>query len=425
MSDSVFVIGGGFAGIAAAFAAREAGAEVVMACGRGGAASFSPGAIDHVFWDELEAASELVGAKLVAAPLPTGARALLDALDLFHVPDDGAPLPRLVTSLGVVRTTRAFDRSLADLGALRGRRLILPRADRPGWDADSLARVLRDSPHVASVEVVDCPVLRYDEETRVSDAELAERHDDPARIEWLSQRLAREVQHRPSVPCAVLLGPWLGRERARAEDLSARVGAPVGEVMSAVSGSAGARFEAARARLLARLEVTLVASEVSLVTRGRELEVVAGGEAFAVRAVVLATGGLVGGGLVYEPPEHGGAADGAARVSPPFRLGVKVPGARVAAVADHGVVGSTEGPVLDQRTWPSGGNQGLLERAGALVGPAGEISSGIFAAGDVTFGARRTALAAVASGLAAGRAAVARLAFERASVSGQQARKVS
>jgi glycerol-3-phosphate dehydrogenase subunit B len=419
MSDRVFVIGGGFAGIAAAFAAREAGAEVVMSCGRGGAASFSPGAIDHFFWDELEAASELVTAKLVAAPLPVGARPLLDALDLYSVPDDGAPLPRLVTSLGVVRTARAFDRALCDLGALRGRRLLLPRADRPGWDADSLARVLADSSHVAGVEVVDCPVLRYDEETRVSDAELAERHDDPARLAWLAERLAREIQHRPDVPCAVLLGPWLGREAPRADELSARVGAPVGEALSATSGSAGARFEVARGRLLQRLGVTLVPGGVSAITRGRDLEVAVGSETFAVRAVVLATGGLVGGGLVYDPPEHRGGAEGAGDVAPPFRLNVKVPGARVTSTGDHGVVGSIEGPVLDQRTWPAGGAPGLLERAGVLVGPNGEIertsNTGIFAAGDVTFGARRTALAAVASGLAAGRSAAARLASKRAS----------
>lgn len=402
----VVVVGGGFAGVAAAVAAREAGAQVTLWCGRGGASSFAPGAFDELPWDELEAAARLVGAELVAAPLPAGVRSLLEALEHVQIVPDGAPLARLSTTVGVVRTTRAHDRALLDLTAIRGRTLLVPRADRANWDADALARALAESAHVTAVEVVDCPVLRYDEETRISDAELAERHDDPARIDWLCRGLRREVERRTATSCAVLLGPWLGRRASRDAELSQLVGAPVGETMSALAGTAGLRFEFARERLLSREGVRVLSGEVASVrSTGRALEVAGGAELVTASSVVLAMGGLVGGGIVYDPPEHGAGAEGSDRLGPPFRLAIDVSGAKVSATREHGLAGSIEGPVLDCSAWPAAGRAGLLERVGVHVAASGEVVPGIFAAGDITFGGRRTALAALASGLAAGQAA--------------------
>ena len=149
-----------------------------------------------------------------------------------------------------------------------------------------------------------------------------------------SPRLARRRRLREGLAAtregagAILLGPWLGAASPpRAEALSAAVGLPCGEALVGVGSPAGLRFEAARDRLLDTLGVRHVRDRVTRVSRAATLTVsLARSEApLTADAVVLALGGIAGGGVVYAPPEHLAGTDLAPAAKLPFELSLAAP----------------------------------------------------------------------------------------------------
>jgi hypothetical protein len=124
-------------------------------------------------------------------------------------------------------------------------------------------------------------------------------------------------------------------------------------------------------------------------------------------AVVLATGGLLAGGIEYEPSEAvlASALPPCARV--PFRLGVAIEGAP-ATLGMRGraleLPGSLFGVPPESLAWPFE-RDAPLERVGLLVAPDGSLAPGLYVAGDVVADAARTWLRALESGAQAGLAA--------------------
>lgn len=403
MSRRVIVIGGGVAGFGAALGASEAGAEVTLVAGAAGATSLGPGAWDDQPWEVAARAATTADVPLRASIDPP-LRSALRHLDHLAVPEEGAPCPQVVTTAGTVRSTLARDAALLDLRALAGRTLLVLAAARTGWDERSLARAIADGAGAsgASVEASQVSLLRYDDEHTVSDADLAARFDDEARCAWLVAQLRPVVKRFGPERVALLSGPWLGLRRPRAATIAEALGCPVGEALSAISPTAGLRWEAARDRALDRLGVTVERGWAASVReeRGRPRVGLEGDRELAADALVGAIGGLVSGGLVYDPPEHGAGFDGPRAMRQPFRAslaGLDV----VVGWGDHGLVSSTRGPVLDDVAWPRGGRPGALEGVGVTAGPSGHT----FVAGDFAVNVRRTLLGALRSGLAAGRRA--------------------
>jgi glycerol-3-phosphate dehydrogenase subunit B len=409
---TVLVIGGGLSGLAAAYAARRAAPEVnvVLVTGRLGATEFSPGALDDTPWDELERAEAVlssVGARVDDAPereLEAELRGLLDALGLFAPASTGRPL--LATSGGVLRRCRVAPKTALDLRTCGDRLVLLPDLDRQGWDATSLARSLAADPRAPALQVASALALRFSDEALIADVDLARRHDDPARVEWLGRELLR-AKERAGRAVAFLLGPWLGVETDAAERLTSAIGCPVGEIVAAHAGTFGARFRAARTLLAEREGIDLVDGEATELLHRRDvLEVIVEEAVHPADRVVLATGGVAGGGVVYRPPLVDATADGALHIAPSFTLSLR---ADVPLGPPHrrALAGSSEGPVLDQTAWPSGSNQGALERVGLVVDAGHRVlgSERVFAAGDLVAERPRTTLVAAASGLAAGAAA--------------------
>ena len=405
----VLVIGAGFAGLAAAVAARAEGASVRVLGTAVGASSSWPGACDDEPWDERERAAALVGAPLVMPTIDDAERALLSAVGL-HVPAAGAPLPLLAATSGRLRSTLAYDRALLDLGRCEGRVVLVPRASRASWDADVLVLALTEEAARRGLDVefavCELPVLRYDDERRAHDADIAARHDDAARRDWLVQRLGPGIERVGRGQAALLLGPWLGLERERATELEQRFGVPVGEALAATASTVGIRFEGARAALLAREGIELIEGQAKrIVTGGRRLRVeLRAADPLEADAVVLATGGLAGGGIVYQPAEYAAGPEGADASRSPFRLSVEVEGALVSVEGARRSVGSMFGPDFGARAWPRPASPGALERVG-VVTRGTEVAPRVHAAGDIVAGEPRTMLRALRSGLAAGRAA--------------------
>jgi glycerol-3-phosphate dehydrogenase subunit B len=391
---SVVVAGAGIAGTAAALAARRAGAAVTLVDRGAGATALATGAVDFVPWED--------GLDRAAAPVLTGeARAVLDALEAFAWPEQGATL---ATTAGILRPARGHDAALLDVGPLAGRPVAVVRCARPGWDADFLAAAW--GPGFAAV---DAPILRHRDEERIPDADFAERHDDPARLGWLAARLREGVP--PGRWAAVLLPPSLGVERPLAAALSERVGLPCGEALGAPGGPSGLRFERARDRALSRAGVKRLDERVASVEAagGRWRVVTANGAGLDAAAVVLAIGGLIAGGLEYAPAEATLATALPSASRPPIRLGLRAP----ATIGAHGraldLPSSLFGAAPEDIARPFAEDP-LLERAGVLAGDDGSLSlepesAGLYAAGDVVADAPRTWGAALSSGAAAGAAA--------------------
>jgi hypothetical protein len=131
-------------------------------------------------------------------------------------------------------------------------------------------------------------------------------------------------------------------------------------------------------------------------------------------AVILAAGGLVGGGLEYQPSEAMLAAALPPAARPAFRCTIEAP-VRLGA---HGrpleVPGSMFGIAPESIAWPLS-RDALMDRVGILCDESGRVVPRLYAAGELVADAPRTWLRALESGVRAGQAAAREAAYEAAS----------
>jgi len=374
---TVVVLGSGVAGTAAALAARAAGAKVTLVRARAGATSLGSGALDGQADDDV--------ARVVAS------------LELHAL-----GTCRLATSAGTLRAASGRDRALADLGATIGP-VLVARVAHPAWDADALAAAFGELDSRGFV-ARDVGLVAQTDERVMEHAEIAARHDDEARLARAAERI-RAVLAEGGSFSAVLLPPWLGAERPRAERLSALVGLPCGEVLAPIGGPAGARFERARDRSLqnANIETTPgVARRVSAASSACTVEL-ADGATLRADAVVLATGGVLAGGIAYTPGDAAAARAIPAPTHAPFALSYDAPVALGRGGHRLVVPGSVFGVAPESLTWPHA-DPPEIESVGILVDARLRAAPRVFACGDALEGRPRTMLAALVSGVAAGRA---------------------
>jgi hypothetical protein len=183
-------------------------------------------------------------------------------------------------------------------------------------------------------------------------------------------------------------------------------------------GPAGLRFEHARDRALAAATVRRRIAHVTAIARVDRPE--GGAKAWRVRtdragdfeadAIVVAMGGLLGGGIQYLPSDAVLASVLPPRAWPPFRLSMEAP----LILGAHGrpleMPGSLFGIAPEALAWPFAddplfGRVGVLvDEAGAATGQRGAVQ-GLFAAGEVVADEARTWLGAFTSGVRAGQSA--------------------
>jgi glycerol-3-phosphate dehydrogenase subunit B len=387
---SVVVVGGGVAGTAAALAAARGGARVVLLDGGTGASTLATGALDDAPWTHATRPVE---------PVSTPARAVLNALAAYALPDAGA---RIATTAGILRPARGHDLALLDLAPLAGRRVGVVRCDRPEWDAAALARAWGDG-----FTPLDATVLRHVDERMLPAADFAARHDDEARLEWLAERLRDALTHDGRGFDALLVPSSLGVDTARARALSKLVGLPCGEAAASPGGPSGLRFERARDRALATAGVTRTTGRAVRAERHADRWQLARAEgpALEATAVVLALGGLIGGGLEYSPGDAAEASVLPPASRPPFRLTLDVPAATLGARGRPlEIPGSLFGIPPESLAWPFAADA-TMERVGVLVDATGRAAPGLYAAGEIVADVARTWLRALETGALAGAAA--------------------
>lgn len=407
----VVIVGTGIAGTGAALAAAWSGARVTAMDGGAGATSLATGALDLGRWPGAGDAGPRP-----RVSLPEMASRALEALEGFVVP---GWTPRLLTTAGVVRDADGHDDALIDVAPLDGRPVAVARCLREGWSADALARAWGEA-----FVALDVRALRHANERAIPDADFAARHDDDGRLGWLELRLREALASAPAGPAfaGVVLPPSLGIDRPRARELSRRLGLACGEPVAAPGGPSGVRFERARDRAFAAAGVELLAGRVARITREggawrvcMEEGEIQEGEPIDADAIVLAIGGVLGGGIGYVPPEDRltegttSAGAGASRPHPALRASIEAPLTLGARGRPLEIAGSLLGLAPanlapGDLALPFAAGR-LLERAGALVDEEGRCAgapAGLLAAGDFAADAPRSWLGALVLGVRAG-----------------------
>jgi glycerol-3-phosphate dehydrogenase subunit B len=395
----VVVVGAGAAGTGAAIASARAGSFVTVVSGGSGATTLAPGALDFHAWTDRRRGRVALDAETLAT---------CSELDIFRLEP-----ALLLTTAGLVRPAAGRDAALLDLGRLQAGLVVVPRSDHAGWDAAALAKTWSESNEARerglSFAPIDAHLLRMNDERVIAEADVAARHDDPARISWLAERL-REAIARAAVASvrAVVLPPWLGVEAPRAASLTERVGLPCGEALGLPGGPAGLRFERARDRALRASSVAVLRTRARSVERhgsGWRVELEQG-EPLACDAVVLAAGGLVGGGLAYTPSHAILAGPLPPQPRPTFASTVAAPVRVGSSGAERPLPGSLHGEPPELIAWPFV-TDAAMDRVGVLADAQGAVPGqrGLFAAGEMAADLPRTWLASFASGVRAGRAA--------------------
>lgn len=372
MTRRVVVIGAGFAGTAAAYAAAQAGARVELVHAVAGASSLYSGAVD----------GEAVPSEAV--------RALAERLSVWSL---GSRF--IASAAGVVRRAWGADAALLKLDPLAGKRIAVADVDRDEWQADLLARGYSDSEWARRTqtvfEAVPVNLLQHTSERRICAYDFAKLHDDPRRRSWACDNLKR----RGAGVDAWLFGPWLGVHSAAAPAMSARLSCPVGETTSPPGGPAGARFEAARDSLLGQLGVQVRVATVQGVYRAGAGWNVSGPECeLEAEAVVLALGGVAAGGIRLRG-EGAGANHG-------FELSLQAPVSLQLDGDDVAHAASLRGFDFVSLGHAALERVGVAARRTRVRG-----QPGLFAAGDVVSGGQRTVLGALEQGIVAGTKAAA------------------
>ncbi len=377
------VIGGGIAGAAAAFEIARQGERASVLHDVAGSSALYSGAIDLEPWDYAGALSAL----------DTDVIEFSAALGVWEL---GPRLRRLATPEGNVRPARGSDRALLDLEQCAGKRVAIVDVERDDWDAPLLAKSFAASAWARETHThfyaARVRALQQGSERRISAYDFAALHDAPER----SAALLAALRESEVTPDAWLLGPWLGVERALSAELSEALGVPVGETTSAVGGSAGARFELARDRLLARAADAELARVTRVTPIGKMYRVEAQGRAAAeFSSVVLATGGVAAGGVALERSFERRGGTG-------FRLSYAAPvSLELDAEVMEGVSSLANVDFVDR-------GLGALLKVGIATDEDGAARNhpGLFVAGDAVAGRPRTALIAAQSGILAARAAL-------------------
>ena len=379
----IAVIGGGIAGTAAAFEIARQGEHPAVYFDHSGSSGLYSGALDFDAWDR---------ARGVAA-VADGLAQFAAALGIWEL---GSQARRVATLEGNVRPARGTDRALLDLEQCAGKRVAVVDVERDDWDAPLLAKSFASSAWAQQTQThfyaARVQALQNGFERRISAYDFGALHDAPER----SQSLLSALQGSGATPEAWLFGPWLGIERALSAELSAALGVPVGETTSTLGGTAGARFEQARERLLARIAL-VKRVHVTSVERSQDgyRVTTAAGEAHEFSAVVLATGGVAAGGVALERSFERRGGTG-------FRLSFAAP----VALELHGEVVEGVSSLASVDFVTRG--LGMLLDVGIAASADGAVrdNPGLFAAGDALAGRPRAALWAARSGLEAAQRAL-------------------
>ncbi len=333
-SVDVVVVGSGLAGLATAVRLAEDGARVAVVAAGSGTLSWAGGPLDvaavpsdgtpregvanlaarpghpyAILADDIDAAAAWFGATMAGGGLP-------------YEGDLDRPLRPLPTALGVLRPAAIVPAGMA--AALTqwrpGESLVVVgiHGDKDLWPAavaTGLRRAYRGRPEAgpASITAVLVALPELADRRNRSALDLARRFDDPRQRSAILARLARALARESGGELRIALPAALGLEdhAAALPETRDALGGPVFELPMVPPSIPGLRIQAVLRRRLLELGGRILLGEAVArveLDRGRVARVVLPAAArettIHAPALVLATGGLTGGGLVA--PASGG-----------------------------------------------------------------------------------------------------------------------
>jgi glycerol-3-phosphate dehydrogenase subunit B len=321
-ASDVVVVGAGVAGCAAALAARQAGAQVVVLEAGAGATALAGGAWDVAPLAPTDGApcpatvADAIAAVARTRPLHPYARlddavarvreahrVVLSRLGGYRPLDLTGPGSLLATDLGLWRRAATAQREVLDFaGPGTARAAVADLGGYPSWDAEFLAASLTESmppgaDDAAAVSVVRAPLLSPSTDAVRHPHELAVLADG----EDFRRRLAEALRAGAGGARAILLPPVLGLAAEGTVDAVQKgAGVAVGEAVGALAGPQGLRLTRRIHGALAAAGAELRSEPVARVHLDRPTVRVelAGGDVLEAASVVLATGKHVGGGII-------------------------------------------------------------------------------------------------------------------------------
>jgi hypothetical protein len=331
----------------------------------------------------------------------------LGSMGLVRAPHEAI----LATANGALRTAVAHDATLLDVAKVDGRSIGVVVDGNATADGAYVCRALNDAARARGLErdFFPMPTTLFQKvgEAAFETGELARLHDAPERAAWLGERLAAAIAAAGRRPEALLLPPSLGIETNVAGALRDSLGIPVGEWIGRVGSPSGLRFEARRngwfrtAKVdVRRAKVTSI--EASAARGGIFRSTLTSGDAVESDAVLVAVGGLLGGGLSYRQSEAEDARELPGSSRGPFDLTIRCPLPLGSLGIPQLAPGSLFGVAPETIAWPYV-SAPLFERIGVLVDDMGCAAAVplLYAAGDVVADRPRTWLEAAAAGVIA------------------------
>ncbi len=383
------VVGAGFAGLAAVDALLERGRTTELFSVGVGASALGSGACDFTPWYQLAAR----GTPRAGALDDRGTQ-LLQRLGYTL----GAT--SVATTAGLVRPAHGCHQLVLNLERAAGRIVGVLDVGRADWHAVRLASELAREAWSQRTHTRFVPIELHgmfdSAERALPLAAFSRLLDIPERAAAWGRAMA-QLEMTQTTLGALLCGPWLGTEPNELLPFSPGK-LLIGETLSPPEGTIGERFVRSRAALLGAWGVALRAERVlRLEARPRAVLLCAQDEhgvesSQEYEAVVVATGGLLGGGLSFESADASGGS-GPARGA---LLSTLDPRPRVPP-------GSWDGADLTR-------GSGAWLRIGSADGvPRADPPERIEFAGDVCKGSAAEPNGCVGSALISGRAAVERV----------------
>lgn len=288
------VVGGGFSGWAACQAASARGVRPVWLNQGFGASEQSCGAGDASPWADGRG----------VAQIPEEIVALFHSWGLFSVQAD-----YVATSAGVVRPTDAVGRGVLGLDAFRGRTVGILDTGRANFQANALASALQAEPWATESQTRFVPLrlqgglpLGLSQVPLGALQSLLDQPEVRARFSEALRALTPELTGVSALLCEPLLG--LAPEKIDSP-------LPLGETLSPPEGAFGFRVAAARRNWLQTSGLEMYDERVESIGREagqvRVVSRLASGELSTrwVDVVIIATGGLVAGGVGLIPQASG------------------------------------------------------------------------------------------------------------------------
>lgn len=403
--EDVIILGDGAAGVAAAHASLRLGVRPLLISLGNGATTLYSGCLDHGVWNLHPRSSSLDERQ----------KEFIDAIDIWCVDPEKT---RVATLAGVVRTADAADRALLNLASHKNETILVPRIDRPNWDADFLARSWSEDlwcrEQGLRFESFDASSLDDDRMRFGSDTEIAFHLDSPEGRTKFGEHLSAEVQ-RHGGGKSVLLGPWLGIDTPVASILTNHIGIQIGEACAGLGSTAGARWEHAANRWLTQQRITRIQDRVQRLEQvdgDWNVHVSQSKRPYQAKAVVVATGGIAGGGIILTSGEPQEGNEQSFSPAHPFSLSYRGPLVLTVDGRISETVASLHGFNLERLAWPRDDHGvwwmdriNVLRDGVQVLDASNNPLAGLFVAGELALKRPAASLASIATGVEAGTAA--------------------